>query len=66
MSDMDALQHVIEAFAHLQVAEQKARSEEVEKPIHELLNVAVDKRCEVVNRTSRNLAEGIDTADRTV
>lgn len=63
MSDIDALRHTIEAFAHLDIAEKTAESEEVEEEIRSLHNFAVDKRCEIVDGIGKNLADDIESAD---
>jgi len=66
MSDIDALRHTIEAFAHLEVAKKAAENEEVEEALDFALNQAVNTRCEIVNKVSRELADGIEGADEQI
>jgi len=66
MSDIDALRHTMEAFAHLEVAKRSAENEEVEKALDMALNRAVNTRCEVINKVSRELANGIERADEQI
>jgi hypothetical protein len=66
MSDIDALRHTIEAFAHLEVAKRSAENEEVEEALDIALNRAVNTRCEVINTVRRELANGIEGADEQI
>jgi hypothetical protein len=64
MSDMDALDCVIEAYVLLSVAERKAESDEVEQAVLDGVDTLVQTRSEVTDAVARNRAEDFEHSER--
>jgi hypothetical protein len=64
MTDMDALDCVIEAYVLLNVAERKAESDEVEQAVTAGAETIVQTRSEVTEAVARNRAEDFEHSER--